>query len=275
MVRLVAHRIINGIDLTFSKEEYSKFKYGKESLAEQFALELLARNWTSISTQINALNKEKVSIVVYGAPYNEIPVASTILANYFTDFLNKMSKDITVSRGKISRQHSYHDDYGKMDAAKRSESLAGETFEFVTNPDEYDIAIFVDDIYITGAHETRVYSLIERSNVKAKCVFMYYAKLEENVAPPEFESELNMCAISNDEAIINHFKQIFDDSDYEFNTRTVKFLLSQDFKTVLSPIMDHAGKIIVNEFLAYCEMNNYYNHEKYAQNYQLINELYS
>jgi hypothetical protein len=76
-------------NLGFSAEEYSKLKYGSKRVARLFGTEL-GRDFLKFlgfNTGLNDLLKGK-EIVVSSAPYKFIPVASTILKDYFVSVFN-------------------------------------------------------------------------------------------------------------------------------------------------------------------------------------------
>ena len=269
MERAVAHSIVN-TKLTFSEEEYSKFKYGSKSLAKKFASELWKKTKNQILKKISSLDKYSVSIIIYGAPYNQLPVASTFLAKYFSQHIDLPG--VTVKNGKISRLHSYHDDYGSMSIEDRSKSLSGESFSFVDDPNKYDIVIFIDDIFITGAHEVRVSKLAKEVGVLDKSMFLYYAKLDTTDIAPQLESHLNLFALQSEDEILNHFKSISKNLDVAFNTRTIKYLLRLESE-LLEKICYSMPRRVYTDFIKNCQKNGYSKHELYKENYKSIKSI--
>lgn len=136
-MRLVAHTITDAETLSFSSYKYSVFKHGDRQATMLFAQELadvIIKNKARVI--INSQYKtRKNKIAVFGAPYNGLKTASSHLAEFVTKYLNMYFqvrfKDVEFVECKISRQHSYTQDYSAMTGEDREVALTSETFEFV------------------------------------------------------------------------------------------------------------------------------------------------
>src|SRR6187402_1035400 len=76
-------------DLGFSAEEYSKLKYGSKRVARIFGTEL-AKKFLNYNKMLILDNIEGTEVVISSAPYKFIPVASTILKDYFVSGFNRV-----------------------------------------------------------------------------------------------------------------------------------------------------------------------------------------
>jgi len=272
MQRIAIHKFSCSDDVNFNKEQYSEFKYGKMSVTVKFAQELAWRLGLYIMDTV----KEGEEVFITGAPYNQVPVASTALAEYTAAFLQRLllphsstrlGEWITIKTFKISRQHSYHDDYGNMSAELREKSITGETFHVEPALLEGKHVICIDDIYITGAHERRVEKMFDSLNILSKSlVFAYYAQLTGE-CDPGIESQLNHAKITPVGSAIWELLA----HDIIVNTRLTKYLLSLSrgmFGYVLGAMSPRFRTDLWKAGLA----NNYAHHELYKTNFLLLDQ---
>lgn len=258
MERLVTHNIQDRNSLPFCKTGYSEFKYGLRTQYEKYAKELAETISEWLSTQ------DVASVQLYGAPYKRVRAASNILSDFVMNRLRMKHRNIKFSRGRINRTHSYHGDYGKMDADTRRQMLKNENFEFVTKDDKVDLAIFIDDIFISGAHEEMILNLLERVGFTTPFKLAYYAKLSDPNCPPEFESELNGAVFEIMDI------PTFMNRDIMFNTRNVKFFLSQPVEDLKRAYDKEPHSRKWNQLAGYAMLNDYHTHELYEECYNFL-----
>lgn len=245
------------------KHDYSLFKHGsfKETLAfatllgSEIAVDIVTRN-------------SKLPIVFIGAPFNKVPVASTFLAHYaaMTTMMHT-GKHIEVL--KVDRQHSYHDDYGDMNAEDRNKSLSGESFTIDPNLLKGKLVYFIDDIYITGAHERRMVNAIEK--MKDVCdfnfTFCYFLKLTDPTCDPKIEKLLNNHTID-----LNELTGVVSaENTLLVNTRLTKLVLRSDIE-VFKAFIASSSLITARQLLIAAEANSYHMHPLYETNYYYLKE---
>ena len=275
MKKLAVHTFTNENDLTFDKITYSNFKYGGFSETIEFAKALSEKLYQYIIDN-NLLGKE---IVATGAPYNQVPVASSALCEYSILSLNEdliKHNHSPVKIIKVSREHSYHDDYGNMSTAERDRAICGETFHADEHELEGKFVIFIDDIRISGAHERRMQKMVDSMSVKFDYMYAYYAMLDNNECSPKIEGMLNHASIKKDGSTITEFlieRLSLIKEPIILNTRASKFLLSLSeelFVNNVLPVLDIATMMLLYK---YAIGNTYHTHELYITNFNHLKEL--
>jgi hypothetical protein len=252
-------------NLKFCLDKYSRFKYGDRSVAREFGYELGEKflHSTVYHTLQQELDLSEIPIVISSAPYKFIPTASFALKDYFVHEFNR-SHAIKFGKSiediKIFRQHSYHDDYGSMTKEDRDKAITSEDFYIDEHFIQNKILLFIDDIKITGSHQSRIETLLQSINFTGHVIFLYYAELI-GTEPPQIENYLNLYAIND----LRDINKIIRESEFLFNTRVVKFILHAnpgDFKTFIG-----FQSIRFNEtLLHYAIGNEYFKEPKYQTN---------
>jgi hypothetical protein len=227
MIRYSAYQFTNENDITFSPEEYSKFKFGDKDVARKFGFEL-ANGFFKSKVFIDILkNLEKYptkKIVVMSSPYLHIPTATLAMKDYFVRELNHQLvslEHVPIMETKIFRASSYKAEYGEMSKEERLEVLKDD-FYVDSYLLEDSICLFLDDIVITGAHEHRIKSMLEKQKIKPfMSVFLYYAELTSHETNPVIENYLNYYFVKN----LVRLDKIIKNSEFIMNTRVVKYVL--------------------------------------------------
>lgn len=264
-----AQQFENRHSLEFSADRYSGFKYGSKSAAREFGYEL-GRKFLQSAVYEN-LQKEfdltETPIIVSSAPYKFIPTASFALKDYFVHEFNRahaIKFGKSVEDIKVFRQHSYHDDYGAMNKEDRDKAITSDDFYIDETFIRNKILFFIDDVKITGAHQSRIEKLLQTIGFKGQIVFLFYAELTGTEAP-QIESYLNRNAIND----LKDINKIIREDEFIFNTRVVKFILnadSPDFETFIQ-----YQSVKFNEtLLHYAIGNEYFKELKYQANLQKL-----
>jgi FMN phosphatase YigB (HAD superfamily) len=256
--RYALHVIDNSESVTFSKEEYSKFKYGYNQYAVKYGDELFIYFENNILK--NIISKYD-TYYIYSSPYTKIPTASYYMTksfyNSFTNYIkNNKILDKNIKLAKIARCQTYTEDYGSLTAEARYELIKNDTYQFVDIPTEYDYCIFIDDISITGTHQRVIEKILSHYSSKINSIFMYYAILNNNSISPTYESNLNSYGISGVEDIID----IILSDNYRITTRLTKYVLSLPdilLKKVIERIIEN-NKIYIIEEIIYMSKDNEY-----------------
>lgn len=264
MIHYSLHKINDVASIPFSEDEYSKFKFGDELLAEKFGQQL-AEGYIENYLEMNEINND---IIVFSSPYDFIPTASYYLKQYFIYYLNlwliENNKNV-VCESKIFRTTTYKEDYGALSASERLKLIGNDSFyidkEFIKNK----FLIFIDDIRITGSHEFMIKKMIHEFNLDNKYSMLYFAELTNIEINPNIENYLNYHYVQS----LNEINDIIDHSRFVFNTRVVKFILSSppdDFIAFLSEKENH----FKNQLLNFSIGNKYHLMDAYSLN---LNEL--
>lgn len=276
--RVVAKLITDGDNLPFRAEAYSEFKHGSVSVNNTFAADLTSKLYDVCQKFIG---EKEFTILVYSAPYNKVPVASTYLARSVKENLERLYKNTNLKfiEGKVSRDHSYGSEYGDMNAEDREAILIGDGFR-IENHDELnnsDLILAIDDIYITGAHERRMLNLLD--NYDKPVIMGYYALLQEGCCEPNIEAWLNLNAVANWDLFDFLQKHVIDSDNLVFNTRNTKYFLSKSRKHI---ILDFCAKNVANKsqifkfvegLLTMAERNGYHKHESYSDSYDELKNV--
>lgn len=240
---------------------YSRFKHGSKSMA-RFMGQQLAK-------VVSPSLKPDSSIIVYPAPYNNVPTASSALKDYLLSSLARtfIDKNITVKQDKVHRLYSYDNDYGLMSKEERRLAISSDIFfinkDFIK---EDDILVFVDDIRITGSHEERIKEVLEREGINNQVLFIYmftYVGKE-----PTIEHILNHESVKN----LVDINNIIRNDEFIFNTRVIKYILKAnqyEFVNFIQYQSDSFKETLYNLSI----LNDYHKNEKYLHNFSYLDQL--
>lgn len=251
-----ARQFNNRHDVEFCAQKYSKFKYGSKSIAREFGHEL-GESFLDSSVYRELQSKFDLSekmIRVSAAPYKFTPTASSVLKDYFVHAFNKshaLKFSKSIEEMKIYRAHSYFDEYDSMPQEDRAKAINSDDFYIDKNLTEDAILFLVDDIKITGAHQTRIENLLKSNDFKGDAVFLFYAELI-GAEDPKIEGFLNRRAING----LKDINEIIREDEFIFNTRVVKFILQHDSADFINFIEFQSQKF--NETLLHYSIGNEY-----------------
>ena len=262
--RFAPHYIDQPDNLSFSAQEYSGFKYGDYGVANKFGTELASYFIKKIIPQLKTNN-----LVVFSSPYSYIPTASYHLVDCFLEKLKLDAPQLIINEGKINRNQTYTDDYGSMSAEDRFELIKNDTYSFSEVPDPNATLIFIDDISITGTHQMVVENLMNENSVNNEALFLYYAVLNNNAIPANFENVLNYARIQSVKDLIILFNEV----NFSLTTRTTKFILGStrsEFLLFLNHLAENDCKSLINKIYKGSLMNKYSEIEEYKSNFILL-----
>ena len=269
--RYAIHSINDVSKLSFSPQDYSRFKFGDYLVAETFAKELF--DFFKIQLLDDVLNVTQ-SITIYSSPYAHIPTSSYYLTaefyKLFTNHVNSIKGNlIKVKFGKINRSQSYTEDYGAMNAIERFDLIKNDTYSFFDEPEENSLCIFIDDISITGTHQRVIENMMKNSNYTNKSIFLYFAKLDNPQIEASFENNLNFAFVNSIEKLL----EIIVSDTFKITTRTTKFILSLkdvDFNFLIESVLKYEKYEIISYFYTNAVKNNYETIEIYQNNLSIL-----
>lgn len=239
--------------------DYSKFKHGSKTAARNFGREV---------SKVCNFEPGK-TLVLYSAPHNNIHTASNAFKDYLLSFCSQqfMEKGISVKQGKINREYSYDDDYGKMNKQQRAKAISSDLFHidksFIAKD---DVLVFIDDIKITGSHEDRIKEMLLREKIKNEVMFIYIAQYTGN--DPTIEHELNHRTVND----LKDINDIIRNEEFIFNTRVVKFILKADIEHFVS-FITYQSATFRDTLLSLSILNNYHKNEKYRVNFEILRQV--
>lgn len=248
----------NSFNQTFC-ESYSRFKHGSKTAARNFG--------KGVAEKCEFENNSQ--LIFYSAPHNNVHTASNAFKDYLLAFCATqfMGRNITVKQGKIDRQYSYDDDYGLMTKQQRTKAISSDLFhidkKFIQPK---DTLVFIDDIKITGSHETRIKELLHREKIKNEVIFIYIAEYTGKSAA--IEHHLNHCQVNT----LKDINDIIRNEEFIFNTRVIKFILKSDIEHFVSFItyQSHSFK---ETLFSLSILNNYHTNTKYKNNFEILKNI--
>jgi hypothetical protein len=270
MIHYSLHKIDDVSTIPFSENEYSKFKFGDESIAEKFGIELA----TGFIENIFSTIEIPEDIVVFSSPYDFIPTASYYMKQYFVYHLNlwlvKNEKNVLVE-SKIYRTTTYKEDYGALSAEDRLKLIGNDSFYIDKNFIEGKFLIFIDDIKITGSHEYMIRKMISEFDLKNEFAMIYFSELVNKNIDPQIENYLNYHYVNS----LREIDEIIATGRFAFNTRVVKYILNsnqKDFSNFISTKTEQFKKQLINFAIG----NKYHLMSAYKFNYEeLMNNVYN
>lgn len=267
------HSITDRNNLPFSKEEYSKFKFGCKSIARKYGEELANITIKDLTHKVLAngfTGNEFLQIVVISSPYQFIPTAAYAMKDYFVRSLNNWLAENNlpvVQETKITRSISYREDYGALSAEERMNLIGKDTFyvdrEFVK--DKY--CLFLDDIRITGSHEKVIQRMVDEYELECDYSFLYYAQLDNSEINPNIENELNYAFVSDNPVygLPTISKIIRSQGGFLLNTRTVKYILNSPHEEFFT-FIDYQSNKFLETLYHQAIGNSYHLDEHYSKN---------
>ncbi|MBL0237909.1 MAG: phosphoribosyltransferase family protein [Saprospiraceae bacterium] len=254
------HKINNPDSFTFEPAEYSRFKFGDDSIAELYGRNL-AINFIKEILSIECCTNQ---IVVISSPYSFIPTATFALKNHFINALNhwlvKNSYQV-VQETKIHRTITYKEDYGELNAEQRIKLIGNDFFHIDKEFIKDKTLIFLDDIRITGSHERMISKMLDQYQIKNNSYLLYFAELINSNIHPNIENYLNYYSIKS----IFDLDYLIESEDFIINTRVVKFILNNDNRTFKLFIQNKKSKFL-NLLYFMAIGNGYHNIDVYSCN---------
>ena len=260
------HDVKSEENFSFVPEEYSEFKYGNKLIAKKFGY-ALAKGF--IERHKNDLLEK--DIIVLPSPYSFIPTATYSMTMYFIYQLNywlKKQNKKTAEIVKIHRDITYKEDYGNLSAKKRLELIGNDKFHIDKLLLKDKLLLFIDDIKISGSHQFVIERMIKDYNLDNKRFFIYFAALKNKNIHPRIENFFNNSKIKS----LHNLEEIIKSGNFKFNTRVVKFILSQKTNEFESFI--NSRKVNFGENLYHLAVGNgYHKMSVYKQNLDYIENL--
>jgi hypothetical protein len=264
-------------DLPFKPEEYSWFKHGCKTYARKFGEATADAFFKHLLTSGELEAAKAYPITVAASPYINVPTATYAMKDYFIERFNHLLNEQgygPVQETRVYRFKSYADNYGLMTAEERLKALEGDAFYTDINFLTGKLAIFLDDIYITGGHESRVAEMLAPfhdawpSLGPFRSYAVVYAKLVNNEADPTIEDWLNHYSVKT----LYDVARIINDGHFQLNTRVLKFILRQPGEQ-LEPFLQYMNKGLLQTMRSAAIGNDYDNMHAFKGGFALLTEV--
>lgn len=258
------HQINNPDHFGFAPADYSRFKFGDDTVAQQFGRDLadgFIRDQLSNNTVTQPL-------VVVSSPYAFIPTATFTMKNHFVFRLNRWLVENNlpvVEETKIHRTVTYKEDYGELDAEQRMKLIGNDSFHIDRSFIAGKTILFLDDIKITGSHERMIIRMTEQYQLKNEMFMLYFAELTNKNIHPRIENFLNYFAVQS----VFDLEEIIQRGVFVFNTRVVKYILCTEFNTFCI-FIDRQTDQFVHTLFDLALGNSYHLIDAYTRNLDFI-----
>jgi len=267
--RFSLHKFNNREDITFSIIDYSKLKYGSNTVGIKFGKEL-AKAFYNEHYDILATKQ----LVVTESAYQYMQNAASMITDSFIHTLNDLMVEFNgnfIHRIKINRIVPYIQDYGKVSLQQRVNLLKQDKFTLDAEYCKDKFLIFIDDIFITGTHQAKIEEMVDAYQLnKDDCMCVYYAELLNPYEDPSIESYLNSAAINTLEDLTN---LINNESDYTVIVRTAKLLLSYEDSNLVESFLKITKRNILIKIYNGCLGEGYYKNVAYSKNFAKLREI--
>jgi hypothetical protein len=235
------------------------YKYGSSRRGMNFGYELADK----FEQEFPDLLKSS-RLFVTSSAYKYVPTGSLTIARGFLDKLNHLRylRQLPSSHFvKMERTVLYPGDYGKLPFAERIE-LMSKNGLYVDREFIYEgNLIVVDDIKVTGEHQGNILKLAQEV-VLNNVIFLYIAGVADSVKAkrdPKIEDCINHSSVRS----LNDVLSIVQSSDFKFNARVCKFLISPQNLDALPEFLSQMDDSFVLEVYhniigdGYCFMDMY------------------
>jgi hypothetical protein len=258
------HKISDERHFSFHPDDYSRFKFGDETIAKAFG-ESLAEGFIKEHLSQQHLHQQ---LVVVSSPYSFIPTATFAMKTYFVFRLNRWLAQHhlpVVQEAKVHRTITYKEDYGELNADERMKLIGNDSFHIDTAFIKDKTVIFLDDIRITGSHEKMIMKLAQQYGLTNKMYLLYYAELINPQVHPNVENFMNYHYVKS----VFDLSSIVQSGSFFMNTRFVKYILNTELskaKIFLQQQSDYFLNLLYDMALG----NGYHTIEAYKQNLDWI-----
>jgi hypothetical protein len=261
------HKISDTFHFGFNPDDYSRFKFGDNQVAQSFGKDLAI----GFINQVLQYKDNKEQIVVIPSPYSFIPTATFVMKNQFVFTLNRWLAENgfqVVQETKVNRVITYKEDYGELNAEERINLIKNDSFhidkEFIKGKQLF----FLDDIRITGSHEMMITRMLREYNLTNETYLIYFAELVNKNIHPNIENYLNYHFVKS----IFDLNPIIKSRSFVFNTRFVKYILNTEssiFNLFIQEQTDEFISLLYDLALG----NGYYSIESYKPNLNSLEHI--
>jgi hypothetical protein len=250
----------------FDVGAYSRLKHGSNvsarilghEMAEDFLNHPELHDWITAGPAL-----------VFPAPGTNVPVAATLLADYFVERMNVLLTSgghTHVEVGHVHRYMSYSmNTYADICAEERKKLLSGDTLHFPLSYMEGKRLIFVDDVCITGTHEEKLERELVERGITSPRIYACYAKYTG--LDPSVEGRLNKVSVKRPLDIV----WLASEPDFSVTVRALRFLLEADLDE-FHQVIRGLPRRLREQFCAAAVEKGYYRYPEYQTTYNILRE---
>jgi len=260
------HHITSDNAFGFDPDDYSRFKFGDDAVANEFGTALA----DGFIEQHMAAIPTGTQLVVISSPYSFIPTATFAMKNWFVYRLNRWlaaNNYPVIQETKVHRTITYKEDYGELDAQARINLIGNDSFHIDKQFLEGKTLVFLDDIKITGSHERMIMKMVAEYGLKNDIHMLYFAELVNKEIHPSIENFLNYHQVKT----IFDLEAVIKGGSFTINTRIVKYILNYNFDCFRLFIGNQTDQFI-NLLYDMALGNGYHTIDAYAKNLNFIAE---
>ena len=267
-VTYALHHIDSTTHFGFDPDDYSRFKFGDETVAAEFG-KTLVDGFIGDRLENNPIEEQ---IVVISSPYSFIPTATFAMKNWFVYRLNRWLATNgynVIQEAKVNRTITYKEDYGELNAEQRISLIGNDLFHIDASYLKGKTLIFLDDIKITGSHERMIMKMVDEYKLDNTVYLLYFAELVNKTIHPSIENYLNYHRVKS----IFDLEPIIKGDSFAINTRIVKYILNYDFES-FRLFIGNQTESFINLLYDMALGNGYHAIEAYTKNLNFISENY-
>lgn len=260
------HKITCTENFPFSPVEFSRFKFGDDDAAQRFGTamaEAFIREYLCGSTP-------PISELVIACSYQFIPTAACALRRHFLRHINRWMAANNldpVQKVKIYRATTYQLDYGTLSAESRAQHIARDHFHIDREMVANKTILVLDDIRITGGHETRLLRMFQELGIQEPLLFLYFAELTSRKIEPGIENHLNFYDVHS----IFDLEELLQRGRFAINARFVKYVLAYEHEAFCS-FLEGQDERFAGLLLHMAIGNGYHKKQEYAANIARLNK---
>lgn len=254
------HKINNSDSFGFNPKDYSCFKFGDDTIAQQYGISL-ANGFIDNFLLTQPINQQ---IVVISSPYSFIPTATFAMKNHFVFKLNRwlsQNNFAVVQETKVHRTVTYKEDYGELCAQQRINLISNDSFHIDKDFLKNKTLLFLDDIKITGSHERMILNMVNDYQLHNQIYMLYFAELVNDTIHPKIENYLNYFQVKS----IFDLDDIINSGNFCINTRIVKYILNTPTESFMV-FLNNQTQVFINQLYDMALGNSYHTIDSYAQN---------
>lgn len=201
----------------FDAAQYSRFKYGSLIAAKQFGVALA----DGFVKQVLHANPQLLQAgwLLSSSAYKNIPTAAHAATQFFAERLGTLGYAAPTA-ARLMRQRIFEGEYEKLRYGARRVVLKNSGITLQANNPAGRTLVVVDDIRVTGAHESCILNLAKDSGLAAVC-FVYIVNVDAHKLDPTLEHRLNSAAIDT----LPKLRELVQTEAVAINARLCKRLL--------------------------------------------------
>ncbi len=257
---------ISAIHTFFDIKAYSRFKYGDTHIAQHYAESLVQKLLQNSQDVLRYTNP----IYVTSSAFRYVPTAAQSILEAFLKVMAHQAPHLKLHYFKIHRNYLDGRDYAQLTPQEREEVLKqAHLYVDDTTHLSNQIVWVIDDIRITGKHEEKMLSFLQKLGVKeVNC--LYVANLQQGLELSWLEHYINHAWVKD----LEQFEKIIHLPHFQMNARVCKFLLSYPCHTTLKVFLERLSLAQITTFYEAIKQDNFDEVENYRLTFLLLESIF-